>query len=144
MTNSNSETSIRAIIEARTKAVHAADVDAMVADLADDVMSFDVNDPLRREGKGSSRRRADKWIAAYDGPVSWENRDVQIAVDGDVAFAHALSHVTGTLKTGTKIDMWFRTTLGFRRKAERWLIVHEHGSSPFDPASGKASLGLKP
>ena len=40
--------------------------------------------------------------------------------------------------------MWFRTTLGFRRIAGRWLIVHDHGSAPFNPESGKASLGLEP
>jgi ketosteroid isomerase-like protein len=40
--------------------------------------------------------------------------------------------------------MWFRTTLGFRRTVGRWLITHEHGSVPFNPKSGKASLSLKP
>jgi ketosteroid isomerase-like protein len=59
-------------------------------------------------------------------------------------FSHALSHVTGGLKTGAAIDMWFRTTLVFRRTGDHCLIVHEHSSSPFDPASGQASLGLKP
>jgi hypothetical protein len=33
MTNLNGDVSIRAIIEARANAVHAGDVDAMVADL---------------------------------------------------------------------------------------------------------------
>jgi ketosteroid isomerase-like protein len=57
---------------------------------------------------------------------------------------HALSHVTGTLKDKATVDMWFRTTLGFRRIGGRWLIVHEHGSVPFSSESGQASLGLKP
>ena len=144
MKSSNSEASVRAIIEARATAVGAGDLDALVADLAEDVVSCDVVDPLRRTGKASSRRRAAEWLAAYGGPVSWENRDVHITTDGDVAFSHALSRVTGKLKTGTEIDMWFRTTLGFRRIGGRWLITHEHGSVPFDPQSGKASLNLKP
>ena len=144
MTNSKNEASISAIIEARAKAVPAGALDAMVADLADDVVSYDVVDPLRRIGKASSRKRAAEWLAAYDGAVNWDNRDVQITSDGDVAFSHSLSHVTGKLKTGTKIDMWFRTTLGFRRTSGRWLITHEHGSVPFDPQTGMASPGLKP
>ena len=144
MTNNSAEQEIREIIEARAKAVHAGALDAMVADLAEDVVSYDVVDPLRRMGKASSRKRAAEWLAGYDGTVSWESRDVQITTDGDVAFSHSLSRVTGKLKTGTEIDMWFRTTLGFRRIAGRWLITHEHGSVPFDPVSGKASLGLKP
>ncbi len=69
---------------------------------------------------------------------------MQIAADGDVAFSHALSRVTGKLRTGAEIDMWFRTTLGFRRIDGRWLIVHDHGSVPFNPESGQASLSLKP
>lgn len=144
MKNSKAEQEIRALIEARSTAIQAGDIDAMVADLAEDVVSYDVTDPLRSEGKGPSRKRATEWLAAYDGKVSWENRDVQITADGNVAFSHGLSHVMGNLKTGAKIDMWFRTTLGFRRTGDHWLITHEHSSSPFDPESGKASLGLKP
>jgi ketosteroid isomerase-like protein len=144
VTAPSNEASIRAIIEARAKAVHASDLDALVTDLAEDIVSYDVVDPLRREGKSSSRTRAAEWLAAYDGAVSWENRDVQISADVNVALSHSLSHVTGQLKNGTEIDMWFRTTLGFRRVGGRWLIAHEHGSVPFDPESGKASLGLQP
>ena len=144
MKNSKAEQEIRALIEARSTAIQAGDIDAMVADLAEDVVSYDVTDPLRSEGKGPSRKRATEWLAAYDGKVSWENRDVQITADGNVAFSHGLSHVMGNLKTGAKIVMWFRTTLGFRRTGDHWLITHEHSSSPFDPESGKASLGLKP
>jgi uncharacterized protein (TIGR02246 family) len=142
--NANDESAIRQIIEARAKAVRAGDVDAMVANVADDVVMFDVIDPLRREGRASSRARAAEWVASYDGPIIWENRDMRIAVDGDVAFVHALSRVAGKLKTGTDVDMWFRTTLGFRRVGGRWLIAHDHGSVPFNPESGKASLGLRP
>ena len=144
MNDTSSQAEIRAIIEARAKAAGTGDIDAMMADVADDVMVFDVVDPLRRAGKASSRERAIKWQESYDRPPMWENRNVAVTFDGDVAFSHALSHVTGKLKTGYEIDMWFRTTLGFRRISGRWLIVHEHSSSPFDPESGKASLGLKP
>lgn len=144
MINENDETAIRQIIDARAKAVGTGDVDAMMTHFADDVTIFDLVDPLRREGKASSRERAVQWQATYDRPPTWENRDVSITADGDVAFSHALSHVTGKLKTGADIDMWFRTTLGFRRINGTWLIVHDHGSSPFDPESGKASLGLRP
>jgi ketosteroid isomerase-like protein len=75
--NANDGSAIRQIIEARAQAVRAGDVDAMVVNVADDVVMFDVIDPLRREGRAS-----------------------RIAVDGDVAFGHALSRVTGKLKTG--------------------------------------------
>ena len=69
---------------------------------------------------------------------------MQITVDGDAAFSHSLSRVTGTLKAGAAVAMWFRTTLGFRRIGGRWLLVHEHSSVPFNAESGQASLGLEP
>jgi uncharacterized protein (TIGR02246 family) len=144
MSDAKSEAEIRAIIEARSRAVRAGDVSAMMADVVDDVVIFDVVDPLRRVGKTASRDRVTEWVASYEGPISWEYRDVQVEAAGDVAFSHALSRVTGKLKTGTKIDMWFRTKLGFRRTGGRWLIVHDHGSVPFDPESGQAALGLNP
>ncbi|MBC7988725.1 MAG: nuclear transport factor 2 family protein [Luteimonas sp.] len=139
-----SETAIRRIIDARGKAVDSGDVDAMVADTADDLVTFDVVEPLRSQGKSAARKRAETWVASFASPIQWESRDVVVTTDGDVGFSHALSHVMGTQKTGATVDMWFRTTLGFRRIGNRWLVVHEHSSSPFDPKSGEASLGLKP
>jgi hypothetical protein len=50
---------IRVIIAARAKAVHAGDVGALVADLADDVSNYDVVNLLSRDIKAASRERAD-------------------------------------------------------------------------------------
>lgn len=144
MTNANSKAAILKIINARGNAARMGDVDAIMANVSDDAMVFDVVDPLRRMGKQSSRERATAWVGSYDGSIGLEIRDLQIAADGDVAFSHALSHVTGTLKTKTKADMWFRTTLGLRRMDGRWLIVHDHGSVSFNAESDQVSLGLKP
>jgi ketosteroid isomerase-like protein len=144
MTDSGSEAAIRQIIDERANAVRRGDVEAMSADVADDVVIFDVVNPLRQLGKVASRARAPEWVTSYDGAIGWESRDVEVFADGNVAFSHAFSHVTGKLKAGDEIDMWFRTTLGFRRVGGRWLIVHDHGSSPFDPRTGDASLSLKP
>lgn len=134
-----SEAEMRNIIEARANAVRAGDVDAIMADVAGDVLVFDVVDPLRRTGKQASRECAAAWVSSYGGRIGLEIRDLQITVDGDVAFSHALTHVTGTLKSKTTVDMWFRTTLGFRRITGRWLIVHDHGSVPFNVESGQVS-----
>ena len=142
--SATNEEVIRHVIEARARAVRAGDVDAIMEHVADDVVTFDVVDPLRLEGSAASRARAAEWVQLYDGPISWENRDVCVVTDGDVAFGHALSRVTGTRKTGAAVDMWFRTTLGFRRVDGRWLITHDHGSVPFNPENGKASLTLTP
>ena len=144
MAGNDSEHQIRDIVAARSSAVRLGDIDAMMADVADDVVTFDVVDPLRRTGTDTARQRASEWLASYDGPIHWEDRDLAISVDGGVAFCHCLSRVQGRLKTGVLVDMYFRKTLGFRQIDGRWLVVHDHGSVPFDPVTGKASLGLKP
>ena len=79
MTNANSNAAILQIINARSTAVSAGDVDAMMADLADDIVTFDVVNPLRRDGKAASRARAEAWIASYDGSIGWESRDVVVS-----------------------------------------------------------------
>jgi ketosteroid isomerase-like protein len=140
----NAQMVIREIIEARARAMSAGDVDGIVADLAEDIAIFDVVGPLRGDGRASARRRAQEWLGSYQEGPTWENRDIRVASDETVAFSHSLSHVTGRLKIGALVDMWFRTTLGFERRDGRWLIVHDHGSKPFDPKTGKASLDLKP
>jgi ketosteroid isomerase-like protein len=50
MTNSHAELPIRAIIEARATEFRAGGVDGMIADFADDIVTFDVVSPLRRDG----------------------------------------------------------------------------------------------
>ena len=140
----SADAEIRRIIEGHAATVHQGDVDAIVADVADDVIMFDVVDPLRRLGRATARTRATEWVASYDGAITWDNRDIAIAADDAIGFASMLSRVRGTLKTGDRVDMWFRKTLGFQRRGDRWLITHDHGSVPFSPESGQASLGLKP
>ncbi len=135
---------IRAIIDARGAAVSNGDVETSMADIDESVVMFDVVDPLRHIGKASSLARARSWRATFEQPPRLETRDVEVFLSGDVAFSHFLSHVSGTQKTGQKVEMWFRTTLGFERRQGRWRIVHEHGSVPFNPESGQVSLGLRP
>ena len=115
-----------------------------MADIDESVVMFDVVDPLRHIGKASSLARARSWRATFEQPPRLETRDVEVFLSGDVAFSHFLTHVSGTQKTGQKVEMWFRTTLGFERKQGRWRIVHEHGSVPFNPESGQVSFGLRP
>ncbi len=144
MPTDTTETRIRGIIDARIRAVKDGDANAITADVADDVTIFDVVTPLRSRGRVGAQERAVQWLDSYDGQVNWDTSEVHIYAGDDVAFAHFLSRVTGTLKTGAPVDMWFRTTLGFRHIDEKWQIVHDHSSDPFDPETGQAATSLKP
>lgn len=138
------EVQIRNLMDARIESVRTKDVRASMSNLASDILSFDVVDPLQQIGFDASSKRAAKWFSSFEGPIGYEMQDLSITAGDDVAFCHGLSHVSATIKDGGELDMWWRTTVCFKKLEGKWLVVHEHNSVPFDVESGQASLGLKP
>ena len=140
------EAAILALIEARNAAVHAGATEQAVALLADDVVAYGLQPPLRFVGP--AWRDADgmaQWLATWDGPVRIEMCEPTITVDGDLALAHGLSHMRGTKRDGGPVHLWYRTTLGLKRVAGTWSIVHEHHSVPMMmDGSGLAAVDLTP
>jgi ketosteroid isomerase-like protein len=65
-------------------------------------------------------------------------------VGDDVAFAHSLNRISGTLKDGSRSDFWLRSTTCFRKIDGNWLIAHDHVSVPLDLEPGTALLNLEP
>jgi len=50
----------------------------------------------------------------------------------------------GTKSDGTKDDIWFPHTLGFRKISGEWKTTHEHESVPFyTDGSFKAAVDFK-
>jgi uncharacterized protein (TIGR02246 family) len=138
------ESEIHKLIEDRVKAVRAKDIEALVAAYEPTVLSFDVVNPLQARGSQAIRKRLDEWFSSFEGPLDFEIEELVVVVDHDVAFCHGLSRVSGTTTQGSQLNMWYRTTIGYRRVDGKWVITHEHNSVPFDPATGKASLALQP
>ncbi|MCR6482315.1 nuclear transport factor 2 family protein [Amycolatopsis sp. OK19-0408] len=124
---------IAAVIEARVAAVAAKDVEALVAQFAEDVALFDALGPVRESGRDAERARLAAWFDAYRSEIGLRIRDLEVVADGDVGFAHYLFEVRGTMVDGTEVEMWVRSTAGFRRTAAGWKIVHEHSSVPLKP-----------
>jgi ketosteroid isomerase-like protein len=122
------EAEIHAIMQDRIEAVHAKDAARLVSHHAVDVVAYDLLEPLQYKGAADLRRRAQQWFDGYDGPMTYEIRDLAVVPGHGVAFCHGLHHVAGRLRL---ID-------------DKWQIVHEHSSLPFDMATGKVSFALKP
>lgn len=140
------EDAIRALIDAQVEAFRRKDAAVAVALLADDVVAFELIPPLVLPAESARSEQAMAgWFAGWEGPVGIEIRNLVIHVGGDVAFSHSLNRLWGTRLGGGITDIWMRSTLGFRRAADGWRIVHGHTSVPFDPADGfRARLDLKP
>ena len=63
----------------------------------------------------------------------------------DVAFAHSLNRLSGTLTGGTTATgFWVRATTCFRKVNGHWLIAHDHVSMPLDLTTGTPLLNLEP
>ena len=95
-------------------------------------------------GQIETRRRAEEWLSSFRGPIGLEIRGLSVTVGDDVAFAHGLNRVSGTMADGQAIGMWLRSTVCFRKIDGQWTVTHQHSSVPLDGESGRASLELKP
>ena len=138
------ETQIRALIDDRVKATRAKDVDGAMLHIASDVLLFDVINPLQYSGSEALKKRAEGWFSSFQGPIGYEVSGLRIAAGEDVAFSHSLNRVSAKMLNGEKLEMWWRSTIGYRKIDGKWMVTHEHNSVPFDVESGKASLGLHP
>jgi uncharacterized protein (TIGR02246 family) len=144
ISKTSDEAQIRKLIDDREKAVRASDVDGSIANIAADIVWFDVVNPLQHLGSDALKERALEWFASFEGAIGYETSELSITAGDDVAFSHGLNHVSATKIGGGQLDMWWRTTVCYRKTGEKWMVTHEHNSVPFDVESGKASLDLKP
>jgi uncharacterized protein (TIGR02246 family) len=138
------ESEIHAVMDHLAATIRAKDVDALMAHYAPDVLTFDLLPPLQYQGADAVRKRVSQWFSSFQGSIGLEMLNLSITAGDDVAFCSSLNGSTGTNKDGAKIEMWWRATNGFRKIDGKWLVTHGHSSEPFDTASGKALVDLRP
>jgi ketosteroid isomerase-like protein len=141
--NAGDEAEIRRRIDRLVEAIRAMDLGGVKPFFAPDVVSFDIVPPLRHVGAGAKWQNWADLFAVYQ-DIDYEVRDLTVTVGDDVAFGYSLNRISGTLRNGTRNDMWLRWTACFRRTDGDWLIVHDQVSVPLDPASGRALVDLQP
>ncbi len=144
ISKTSDEAQIRKLIDDREKAVRARDVEGSIANIATDIVWFDVVNPLQHLGSDALKTRAKEWFASFDGAIGYQSLELSITAGDEVAFSHGLNHVSATKIGGGQLEMWWRTTVCYRKIDEKWTVTHEHNSVPFEVESGKASLDLKP
>jgi uncharacterized protein (TIGR02246 family) len=142
MSSRTDRAEIEGLFERLVKAHADHDADAIVEAYAPDAVIFDLAPPLGR--RGLTRESVASWLAGWEGPILIDTRDVDLAVDGDLAFVSTLSRMRGR-QGGEHQDMWYRTTTGLRRRSGLWRIVCDHTSVPFYmDGSYRAAVDLKP
>ena len=142
-TPTQDEAPIRERLDAWTRALHAKDLNALMALYAPDVVTFDLMPPHQVPDAAHYRKNFERWFAAMPGPIDYEIHDLRITTGGDVALCHSLSHVKATRANGEKTDYWVRVTVGLQKRDGQWLMIHDHVSMPLDMESMKAVRELR-
>jgi uncharacterized protein (TIGR02246 family) len=123
----------------------AKDLDGMMAAIADDVVSYEHEEPLQHLGVRSVREVCKRSLdASADATANWDVPDLTVIVRDDLAVAWGLNHVRVEHPNGQTFDSWSRGTRVFRRTNGTWAMIHQHLSVPFDPATGEAKTALHP
>jgi uncharacterized protein (TIGR02246 family) len=137
------EAKIRALIDQRSRALHAKDAQAMLACLTTDFVAFSLAPPL--VSAMTSAQAYEDWFATWRGPIGTEIRDLTITVSGDLGISHSLNLMTGTSSGGHEVRLWYRQTLVLRKADGTWKIAHAHDSVPFlMDGSFRAAIDLTP
>jgi uncharacterized protein (TIGR02246 family) len=137
---------IRALEDRFVAAFKAKDVDAIMKVYAPDqtLVVFDVVPPRQHVGAAAYRKDWQTFLGSFEGPITVELTDFDVAADRNLAYSHSIQRVTGTDKQGKKLDLTVRVTDVYKKTRGGWRVVHEHVSVPVDLATDKPDLASKP
>jgi uncharacterized protein (TIGR02246 family) len=127
----DNETEIRELIERWATAVHAGDLDTVLADHADDILMFDVPPP--NEGVRGIDAYRETWPPFFEwqaGGAVFDIVSLDVTAGDDVAFAAALLRCGTPEELEKDPDNRLRLTLGLRKENGHWIVAHEHHSFP--------------
>ena len=126
---SDDQQQIRDLITRWADAVHAGDLDTVLADHAEDIVMFDVPPP--EDGVRGLVAYRNTWPPFFEwqrSGGSFEIVTLDVTAGADVAYAWAL------LRCGTEDALLkepgnrLRLTVGLRKQGGRWVVTHEHHS----------------
>jgi ketosteroid isomerase-like protein len=134
---------IRQLIDGLVESIRTADLEGLKTCFASDIVSFDAGPRLQDVGARAKLHNWEQAFAVLRPPLGYEIRDLTITTGEEVAFAHGINRLSGTLN-GKRFGGWVRWTAGLRKIDGHWLIAHDQVSVPIDHARGTALLDLEP
>ena len=127
----NDEREIRDLIHRWAAAVHAGDLQAVLADHTEDIVMFDVPPP--DEGVRGLDAYRETWPPFFEwqrSGASFEIVSLDVTAGEDVAFAWALLRCGTDDELREDPDNRLRLTIGLRKEGGAWVVAHEHHSFP--------------
>ncbi|NKK66468.1 YybH family protein [Rhizobium leguminosarum] len=117
------EREVRAVLDRWVRAIRSHDLDAVCAERTDDIVMFDVPEPIRLAGMGEYRS---SWVQyfSFEGSREFQLQDLHVVCGSDLAWAHALLRCEGVPEATARL------TVGFVKQDGAWRVAHEHHSGP--------------
>ena len=125
------ETEITDLIERWAKAVHAGDLEGVLADHAGDIVMFDVPPP--HDGVRGIDAYRETWPPFFEWQAKgalFEITSLEVVAGEGIAHAHALLRCGMPRELAERPANRLRLTLGLRKDEGRWVVAHEHHSFP--------------
>jgi uncharacterized protein (TIGR02246 family) len=130
-TTGDDRAEIEELLRRWVAAVHAGDLDTVLADHADDIVLFDVPPP--DEGVRGLDGYRDTWPPFFEWQrtgASFEIVELDVTAGADVAYAWALLRCGSAEELAAHPANRLRLTVGLRKQDGRWVVAHEHHSFP--------------
>jgi uncharacterized protein (TIGR02246 family) len=137
------EREVRDVLRQWSESTAAQDLDGLMGPIADDVVSYEHEQPLQYVGRDAVREVCARNLHV-PGRVTLDHPDLTVRVEDHLAVAWGLVHVRVALDDGQEIDSWSRGTRVFARRDGSWQMVHQHLSIPYDRETGEARADLRP
>jgi uncharacterized protein (TIGR02246 family) len=123
------QTEIRDLIQRWASAVHAGDLDRVLAHHAQDIVMFDVPPPE------NGVRGIDAYRATWPPFFEWQKQGASFEiVELDVTAGAHVAYACALLRCGTADELRkepsrrLRLTIGLRKINGQWQVTHEHHS----------------
>src|SRR3712207_5573751 len=126
---SDDDVQISRLVERWVKAVHAGDLNGVLADHAGDIVMFDVPPP--HDGVRGIDAYRETWPPFFEWQrqgACFEIVELDVTAGADVAVAHALLRCGTAEEYAQDPDRRLRLTIGLRKENGRWVVAHEHHS----------------
>lgn len=143
-TGTGVQAEIKARVESWLKAVEAGDIQKIMSHYARDVVAFDAIIQLQFKGAEAYGKHWEACLQMCTNHMTFQIRELDISVDGNVAFSHCLLSCGAQDDDGQQKSSWMRMTTCHKKIDGVWLIGHEHISAPFDVQTNKALFDMEP
>jgi uncharacterized protein (TIGR02246 family) len=137
------ESEVRGLHDHWSERTAAKDLDGLMANIADDVVSYEHAGPLQYAGKPAVREVCKAGLELASGKVDLTTPDLTVLARNDLAIAWGLDHIAAETNDGPT-ESWSRATRVFQRHPDGWQLIHQHLSYPIDATTGAARTDLKP